>query len=434
MNYGSHIRLSDADLDGLYEPFDVMHPDFETATGPELSGEGQPFDPIDFGYLYSIAYDWMIPLVDHYYRAEIVNPDQLPKSGPAIVACNHSGNAFPHDAMVLDSLIWRHFGLKPEHKFRSVFSPKLAKAWWMRPFGLDNWWRRAGGIDMTFDNYEHLLKNGERVIYYPEGVPGIGKGFIRRYQLQHFYSSFVVLAAKHHVPVYPIVCVNAEFVNPGNITFPWLDKVFDKLFGLPFFPVPAVLLAMVFPFFFYFGFPCKMKFEVGEAIDVRGLFRQHGFDPDKINRESAQHIAEKIRQRVQSQLNLAVERYGKDPYEWADWWKKMKISPQNWFRSSAFGWPYTFIQHDRDLNRKPAKNKLHRFLRDWDILAFYIPFGWIMLALIRMFSMPPKGYRGLSKKQRIEKDGGYLWRLEKRPLATTPQSRKELAKPWIGNK
>ena len=48
---------------------------------------------------------------------------------------------------------------------------------------------------MTFDNFERLLARGERVIYYPEGVRGIGKGFHRRYELQRFHTSFITLAA-----------------------------------------------------------------------------------------------------------------------------------------------------------------------------------------------------------------------------------------------
>lgn len=418
------FKLSDKDLDELYVPLDTMHEDFETKTGPELPEVGKPFDPIDFDYLYALAADVMSPVIDHYYRAEIHGSENLPEKGPAIVACNHSGNAFPHDAMVLDGLIWRHFDFKAEHKFRSVYSPKLAKVWWMRPFGLDNWWRRCGGVDMTFDNYDKLLRNGERIVYYPEGVPGIGKGFTRRYQLQHFYSSFVVLAAQHKISVTPVSCINAEFINPGNITFKWLDRLFDKMFGIPFLPLPSAIIGLLFPFFFYFGFPCQMVFVVGKPIDVRALILEDGGDPDNLTREMALKAAERVRRIMQSELDKGVQKYGDKPYKMKEWWQKMKeLRGRGFWKFMPTGWPYAFIQHERNRHRTPA-GALTNFFRDFDLLAFYLPMGWLLIALFRLIRKPPYGYRGLSRQERLKTDGSYLWKLEKRPIATTPETRK----------
>ena len=421
------IHLSHADLEELYLPLTSMHADFENETGPELPDVGKPFDPIDFPYLYRLADDIMVPVIDKYFRGELLGGENLPEKGPAIIACNHSGNAFPHDAMVLDGLIWRHFGMKPEHKFRSVYSPKLAKVWWMRPFGLDNWWRRCGGVDMTFDNYDRLLKNGERIVYYPEGVPGIGKGFIRRYQLQHFYSSFVILSAKHDVDVIPVSCVNAEWINPANITFKWLDFIFDKLFGMPFFPLPSGPIALLFPFFFYFGFPCKMWFVVGKPMNVRKMIQEEGENPDELSREVALKVAERVRLSMQQQLDESVDTFGKKPYDIKGWWKSMRTLKDDFWRFLPTGWPYAFIQHERNPFRKPA-SKLVNFFRDWDILAFYVPFGWILIAFIRLLRKPPYGYRGMSKEARLRADGSYLWKLEKRPIATSPESRKKITR------
>lgn len=429
--FAQHVSLSEEDLGQLFEPGSPMHSAFEDAGAPELRDEGRPYDPIDFPYLYALAKDVFSPIIDHYFRAEIYGAEHLPEKGPAIIACNHSGNAFPHDAMVLDGLIWRHFGLKPEHKMRSVYSPKLAKEWWMRPFGLDNWWRRCGGVDMTFDNYDRLLANGDRVVYYPEGVPGIGKGFNRRYQLQHFYSSFVVLSARHHVSITPVLCVNAEFINPGSYTWKWLDHWFGKITGIPFFPFPIVFLALLFPFIFYFAFPCKMIFVVGRPINVRKLIQEHGGDPDQPSREVAQTVAESVRQMMQQQLNDAVAQHGQTPYRWKEWWKSMKALPKPRTAMWPTGWPYFFIRHERDLNRPAAKNRFDKFLRDWDILLFYVPFGWIFISLVRSMRKPPYGYRGLSANELMKQTGSYLWLLAKRPIATKPSQRTADMKPVI---
>ncbi len=411
------FTLTAEDLDQLFEPFDPLKP--PPADLPALPASEQSFDPIDWDYLRSAQDGYLRDLVYYYFRGEVIGAEKIPERGPLIVAPNHSGNAFPYDAMVFDSLLWHAQGLRKEAKFRSVFSPKLAAMWWMRPFALDNWWRRCGGVDMTFANYDALLDRGDKVIYYPEGVPGIGKGFLKRYQLQHYYSSFVVLAARYDAPVYPVSVVNAEWINPTSLTFEPLNKLFDKLFGLPFFPVPTVFAAFLFPFIFYLAFPCKMIFVIGEPIDVRALLDEEGnHDHRTPDRERVQRVAERIRQTAQRQLDEAVAEHGQKPYDLGSLRKRLRKIRGRVFRTTPLGWPYTFIQHDRDRQRPPAKNRLHAFVRDLDILAYYLPLGWFILALTRKLRQPPYGYRGLSADERREREGAYRWSLETRPLPT----------------
>jgi len=378
---------------------------------------GERFDPIDWDYMRSLIDEVYGDVVSRYFRARLIGADKLPERGPLIVAPNHSGNAFPHDGIALDALLWRHDDYDPAAKFRSVYTPALTATWWMRPFGIDNWWRRGGGVDMSFDNYDRLLERGDRVIHYPEGVPGIGKGFTRRYQLQHFHSSFVVLAARHEAPVYPISIVNAEWVNPTSVTFKPLNKLFRKLLGLPFFPVPIVFLALLFPFIFYLGFPCKMRFVVQDPVDVRGLLHEEGCDDlDAPNREVAQRVTERVRRIAQRQLDEAVREHGDQPYDLAGFWENMRALKDGVLAATPLGWPVSFVRHERDRRRPPAKNKLHAFARDLDLLAYYLPFGWLLLAAARRLRKPPYGYRGLSPKERREVEGCYRWSLDERPL------------------
>lgn len=176
--------------------------------------KGTSYEPLDLDYLREFAEQVYVPILDHYFRPRLVGGDKIPAEGPLILAANHSGNAFPHDAVVLDATLWRHDGLDPAKKLRSAYEKELTQVWWMRPFGLDNWWRRGGGVDMSFDNFDRQLARGDRVLYFPEGVPGIGKGFNRRYRLQRFSTSFVLLAARRNVPVYPVYVINGEWVHP----------------------------------------------------------------------------------------------------------------------------------------------------------------------------------------------------------------------------
>jgi|AntRauTorcE11898_2_1112593.scaffolds.fasta_scaffold12743_1 1-acyl-sn-glycerol-3-phosphate acyltransferase len=412
------INFSDADMKELFEPFDPLR-----VSDKEFSNDVTPrgkFDPIDFPYIESVKDSFLGDLLDHYFRARIHDLDKVRDEGPAILGCNHSGTAFPHDALMLDALLWRHSEFRKDRKCRSVYSPKLAKSWWMRPFGIDDFWRRGGAVDMTFDNFDQLLEQEERVIYYPEGVPGIGKGFSRRYQLQHFYSSFVVLSARHNAPFYPIICVNAEWVNPTSITIGWVDKVFDKLLGVPFFPIPAAIIALVFPFFFYLAFPGNMKFFVLDPVDIRAWLEEEGCTNfQKPDRTATQRVANRVKEYMQKELDDAVLNHGQKPYHWTSLKRRMKQIKKrdgNWIGATPFGWPFTFLKHERNMNRPPAKNKFHDKLRDWDIWLYFVPFGWFILGLTRKFRKPPYGYRGLSKREKKLKTGGYFWSLNKNPM------------------
>jgi 1-acyl-sn-glycerol-3-phosphate acyltransferase len=426
------VRLGAEDLEQLWERFDSEEDEIPAVGSvPGLPPEPVPHDPIDWEYIESLNRGVFGEVVDHWFRAEVIGAEKIPPTGRLIVAPNHSGNAFPHDAMVLDCLLWRHQGKGRATKCRSVYTPQLAAVWWMRLYGLDNFWRRGGGVDMTFGNYDRLLERGDKVIYYPEGVPGIGKGFLKRYQLQHFHSSFVALAAKHRAPVYTVAVVNAEWVNPTSVTFEWLNAVFRKTVGLPFFPIPTVFAAALFPFVFYLAFPCRMVFVVGDPVDVRALLREEGeADPDHPERDAVLRVAERVRRLAQERLDAAVAEHGKKPYDVRGLFREMKkLKGRIWSRT-PLGWPYAYLRHERDRRRPPARGALHAFLRDWDVLFYYLPLGWLGIALARMLRRPPCGYRGLTRRERIEREGAFRWTLDTRPLPprpAAPEPERELA-------
>ena len=114
---------------------------------------------------------------------------------------NHSGNAFPYDAIIFDAALWRADGYEPERKLRAVYEKELSYTWWMRPFGLDDFWRRGrrrGHAVRQLRPPPRARATGSCTS--PRGCPGIGKGFNSRYQLQRFSTSFVLLAARHRTP------------------------------------------------------------------------------------------------------------------------------------------------------------------------------------------------------------------------------------------
>ncbi len=388
-----------------------------------------PDDPFDADWSRSIVRTALQPMVDTWFRARIVNAERIPAAGPVILAANHSGNAFPFDGIALDCLLWERDDMRTAAKFRTVYEHQLSLSWWMRPFGIDDFWRRGGGVDMTFDNFDRLLSRGDRVLYFPEGVPGIGKGFGRRYQLQRFHTSFVRLAAAHDATILPVHIVNGEWIHPFGYTFRWLDRLMQGVFLVPFLPLPIGLLAIVFPWIWFFAFPAHLTFVVGEPINPRDVMRDvHADDPAHPDDASVFAATEKIRAQMQAGLDDGVKTFGKRRYDFAGLWRAFKRVKGRRWRAAPTGWPISFIRHERDRARGPARNRLHAILRDFDLAAFYIPFGWPLLTLARVLRRPPYGHRGTAPEDNALREGRFVWRIAERPLPP----RAPLVWMWMG--
>jgi 1-acyl-sn-glycerol-3-phosphate acyltransferase len=377
----------------------------------------EPFEP---AYYQAVEHAFFGDIVDRWFRATLHAADHIPPTGPVVLAANHSGTAFPYDAMVLDVLLWRREGMAPDRKIRTVYEKELTMTWWMRPFGIDNFWRRGGGVDLTFDNFDTLMARGERILYFPEGVPGIGKGFQRRYQLQRFSTSMVIMAARHGAPVVPIHIVNAEWVIPFNFTLRPVDRLVERLLKIPFLPLPAAPLGLVFPWLWYLALPARMVCIAGAPIDVRALLRAEGYDDvDAVERPVLQRVAERIRQVMQAELDQHVQAHGGAPYHVPSLRRAFAEARGRRWRLLPTGWPLAFVRHLRDrIGGRPA-GVLAALRRDWDLVGFYLPLGWFLLAAARAWRRPPFGYRGLSRADALERQGQFLWRLAERPLPPT---------------
>jgi len=366
------------------------------------------YEPFDALYLRELVREVTPSLLDGYFRPLLVGGDRLPESGPAIVAVNHSGNAFPYDAIILNAVLLRRTGFDPYRAFRITYEKELSLAWWMRPFGIDNFWRRGGAVDMSFDNLDRLLAGGRRAVYYPEGVPGIGKGFWRRYRLQPFRTSFVLLAARYRCPVVPLYTINAEWILPFHFTVPWIDRLMRRVFHVPFLPLPGAALAILFPWAWYLALPARIVYVVGRPIDVAAMADRAGIDPDRPERDALCALAQDVRRLMQVELDRLVVRFGRRPYRIRHLIRRLRTLP--------VAWPATITRFERDRARSPASNPVLGWLRDWDLAGFYLPFGWPLLSLTRALRRPPYGYRGLSKAEAQERRGEFVWHLAERPL------------------
>ena len=215
----------------------------------------------------------------------------------------------------------------------------------------------------------------------------------------------------------PVYIINAEWVIPFSFMIGPLDRLIHRLFKVPFLPLPAGPLAVIFPFLWYLALPARMIFVVGEPIDVAARASAAGVDDlDDPDRARIRQVADGIRDDMQERLTTLVERYGRWPYQCRSLRREIKRRRWRWLELGPWAWVWGFPRLDRDSRRPPARNWLHALLRDWDLMLYYLPLGWPLISLARRLRKPPCGYRGLSAEQRREREGTFVWNLADRPL------------------
>jgi 1-acyl-sn-glycerol-3-phosphate acyltransferase len=224
------------------------------------------------------------PLYDHYFRATSHGAEHIPAEGGAILAANHSGT-IPIDAVLIYQDVLRH--TDPPRVPRPVgdrFLPHL-------PF-VSTFFARVGMAAGTRGNVHHLLSSGELLLVFPEGTPGIGKGFAKRYQTQPFRVGHAELAIRHRVPVIPVGVIGAE---EALIQLARIDGVHP--FGAPYLPIPLTP----------FPLPARIHLRYGKPIPLHeGLPEGAEQDPAILQR-----AAERVRQAVQDLLDEGLaERKG----------------------------------------------------------------------------------------------------------------------------
>ena len=187
-------------------------------------------------------------LYERYFRVESEGIDQVPASGPVIVAANHSGS-LPLDAFMLCADLLRNTDPpRPPRPVIDRFVPKL-------PF-VGTFFSRVGAIDGARRNVELALERGELVVVFPEGTPGIGKPFSERYRLQPWRVGHVELALSARAPIVPVAIVGAEEQMPT------LAKLDLHPFGAPYLPIVATPFPLPVKYRIRYGAPIALHEEL----------------------------------------------------------------------------------------------------------------------------------------------------------------------------
>ena len=177
------------------------------------------------------------PIVKYYFRAELKQIENLPETGPLIVAMNHAGMCFPWDFLGLAYLLGnaRGWTVQPLAGMSLFEHPWVI--WWL-PSG---WAQVLGGVRAELAAFEAAVAHKTILLYAPEGIRGPGKGWSDKFELQTFHPSFINLSDRYQIPVLPVVCLGNESLHP--LAFNW--KKLGSFFGLPFLPISFLIIVFI---------------------------------------------------------------------------------------------------------------------------------------------------------------------------------------------
>lgn len=342
----------------------------------------------------------VLQVVDEsYFRSVFIGFKNLPERNnpkhPLIYASNHSGMAFPWDAIIFSGGLLKKHGYDWKQSVRPLTAPMLSATTLMNPFLMKNVWKRSGGIDATSLNFETMMHyQGAELLIYPEGVPGIGKGFNHKYELQRFSTSALRMSLKYKTDIIPFATINGEYINPHVYSIKVVNRLSSKV-GIPFIPIglltPFILLQ---PWIFYMAFPAKLFYVMGDRISPYKMITK---PYSEITREDLVELSNRIHDEMQVQTNIAVEKWGKNPYQMKEFWKRFRKNLNKFPFNMPFGWPLIFTEYERQFNRyqktgKEVKLNLGRgsffrfIFKNPIVICYFLPIiGWIPLLI--------KGYR-----------------------------------------
>ncbi|MHA1147631.1 MAG: lysophospholipid acyltransferase family protein [Promethearchaeota archaeon] len=217
-----------------------------------------------------------------YHKFEVRGIENLPKSGSAIIAPNHSG-AFDLDNFTLMSALERYKINNPSRK-------RIWLCYWDEWSIGDNLWSHwvqkfspipisltGGGIPWKL--LDKIVEKGELIAIMPEGHSA---ALYEGYRLWKFYPGVIKLHLRYKIPIIPT----------ASIGFVTKSPLYSNRYNPE--KVPPWEAETVFPFIF----PGKLFFHFGPPL----MFEEY-FDKD-VNKETMTRLAKFVRQKVAEMITL----------------------------------------------------------------------------------------------------------------------------------
>jgi len=240
-------KLAFADAGHGFDPFG-LHPDF-VSVGDAIAS----------------------PLHRRYFRVKSYGAENIPVTGPGVLAANHSGTLPMDGAMLWTDVLHQTSPPRAARPVADYFVSTLPV--------VSTLFARCGVVGGSRGNARALLEAGELLMIFPEGVGGIGKPFSERYRLQTWTKGHCELAIRHGAPVIPIGIVGAEEQMPQIARIPA-----PKGSPLPYIPVPATLVPL----------PVRYHIHYGPPIPVHEDYRPDQADDPAVVSEAALRVKEAV--------------------------------------------------------------------------------------------------------------------------------------------
>jgi 1-acyl-sn-glycerol-3-phosphate acyltransferase len=249
----------------------------------------------EFGFDRELTDEIMLPafrpLLERWFRAEVIGIHNVPATGGALLVGNHAGGLWALDAVMCTVAVHdRH----PAHRHLRLLGADLV---FTTPV-LGELARKSGSTLACNADAERLLASGELVGVFPEGFKGIGKPFSERYKLQRFgRGGFVAAALKTRVPIIPVSIVGSEEIHPVLAN----AGLLARLLNLPYFPITPT-----FPWLGPLGLvplPSKWYIEFGPPIPTQD------YGPDAVDDPMLLfELTDRVRETIQSTLYRLLAR------------------------------------------------------------------------------------------------------------------------------
>jgi 1-acyl-sn-glycerol-3-phosphate acyltransferase len=276
--------LTGRDLIDLESLSDVVSFAYRAADLRGRHGAGE-YQVDEFGFDPDFA-NVLVPLVRlwyrRYWRVDTQGLEHVPEHGAALLVSNHSGVLPLDGAMILVAV----------HEQTDRFARALIADWFGSMPVLSWLLRRTGGTVGHPDDSLRLLRGGELVLVFPEGVKGTGKPFRERYRLRRFgRGGYVQTALRAGVPIIPVSVVGAEEIYPMIADV----KPLARLTGFPYFP-----LTPTWPWLGPLGLiplPTKWSIRFHEPVPTDGYGADAAGDPSLVMR-----LNDQVRDTIQAGL------------------------------------------------------------------------------------------------------------------------------------